>query len=687
MTVAVHELGMNLSDIPVMPSSPCYRPPSWPPPADWVVSEDAKGNAISRWSDKFWDFSVWIGKSAKLDFAGGGHGRRAPPLGPQNQHLMRLIATWMIWGHRGERSWQTLKNRFLAVRRILVLCDREGILASDLRRYPRVFDQVPGLYPSAAQARDTIVCLDRLLRAKDHIGFTLIDEAGISNLSMAIAASDDGDDDVEQTAYIPPRIWAYQVSRLRECLDDFHKHRRQIEDCFEFCVEAYAHNYGTLEASLLTKSSDPYLPFTEQGHKVPGARTGRQYHGRFELTAQRLGIAELLKRWVLPEKEGLSIKSLSTYVSLVQSAGLSYIANFTLQRKEEAGSLRADCLVWDEEPVLGRIAVICGETTKTDPDSDARWPTSPVVEVAVDAMKAVAKLRMRCAAANPEVNCSHADQANPYLFHSAFEPWSTVRKWKPYSTRPEVHSYQQLIGRFPRLLDREQLRITEEDLAKARMFTPNLSKDGKFDVGEVWPLAYHQLRRTGGINMFASGLVSESSVQVTLKHLTLAQSLYYGRNYSRLRFSEDVQGLALSARYEVMGRQIQALVSDRYISPLGEQRKQEILVNLIGTKDFKALVKAGTNGEVSFRETRLGGCTKTGHCDYGGVESVARCAGGDGDKPCRDGLFDKLKKLSAERQLANVDERLREAQPDSPRARALQAEGQALRNYLDVIRS
>ncbi|QWE94151.1 hypothetical protein [Cupriavidus sp. EM10] len=159
------------------------------------------------------------------------------------------------------------------------------------------------------------------------------------------------------------------------------------------------------------------------------------------------------------------------------------------------------------------------------------------------------------------------------------------------------------------------------------MFTPNLDKGGKFKVGETWPLAYHQLRRTGGINMFASGLLSDSSIQVIMKHLTLLQTRYYGQNHSRVRFNEDFESLTVTARYEVMARQIEALVKERYVSPLGDGRKREIVVNLVGNKEFNVLVKAGRNGEVSFRETRLGGCTKNGHCDYGGIESIVRCTG------------------------------------------------------------
>jgi hypothetical protein len=272
------------------------------------------------------------------------------------------------------------------------------------------------------------------------------------------------------------------------------------------------------------------------------------------------------------------------------------------------------------------------------------------------------------------------------LLHRAFEPWSTSESIE-YSILPNTVNYQELMQRYPRLFNLEQLRITEDDFSRARMFTPNLSKGGKFKVGAIWPLAYHQLRRTGAINMFASGLLSDSSIQMLMKHRVLLQAIYYGRNHTRLRFNEEVEGMTTQAKYEVMAKQILALASDRYVSPAGPQRKQEVVVNLIGPKDFKALVMAGKVGDVSFRENRLGGCAKQGHCDYGGIESVARCAGGDGGKPCPDVLYDRMKQSSIETQTESVELLLQSAEPDSRRERILQAEKQGLRNYLDVVRN
>lgn len=682
MNVPVMQLAFKVKDAPVGADCGSYRPPSWPPPNDWVVSEDAQGNALSRWDGDHWDFSAWAGTTFKLDFAGGRHGASAPVLGQENQSVLRLLATWMIWGTQGPRSWNYLRGNFNLLRRVLVLCDKEGIVAHELGRFPKVIDQISFLITNTQDRTTLLTNLDRLQRDKGVIGLAILDDQGLSRLVKAFAenASEDGS---EQTAYMPPRIWTYQATRLRECLDDFLEHKQQVTDCFNFCVDAYAHNFGSLEKAITTgkKGGATLLPFGAKQNR--GGRTNKINYGRFEKKAQEFGILELLRKWALSPSGKIDIKSFSLYWNLIQTTAVIYIANFSLQRKEEAASLRTDCLIWEEVPVIGKIAIIRGETTKTDPDSDARWPASPSVNVAVEAASIVSRLRMRCAAANPSLGCTDYDKLNPFLLHAGFEPWASKPWEKDYSIGIKVMSYGAFMTRFPRVFDTNILRITEEDLTKARMFTPNLDKGGAFKVGSVWPLALHQLRRTGGVNMFASGVMSDSSIQVIMKHLTLFQTSYYGRNHSRLRFNEEFEAISVTARYEVLAKQIETLVNDRYISPIGEHRKQEI-VNLIEVKDFKKLVKAGKRGEIAFRETRLGGCTKIGHCDYGGIESIARCAGGDGNKPCRDAIFDKSKRPSVERQLGHIERRIAEAQAHSPRERALHAEADGLRRFLDV---
>lgn len=564
----------------------------------------------------------------------------------------------------------SISANFHTLRPLVALCSRNGINAARLMRFPKVFEQVPGII-AASNYHNLITLLHRLYDARDVLGFTIVDQDGIKRLVAAAP-----NHEAVQTPYIPPRIWLYQVTRLRECLMDFHEHREQIEACFQFCLDAYVKRFGSLEAALVS-SKKGRGPFHSSNQK--------DYPGKFSDVASRFGIADILAKWVGAYQSNPDVRTFSNYFSVVTFAGLAYVCNFTLQRKEEVASLRTSCLLWEEDEKLGRVPIICGETTKTDRDSDARWVASPSVEVAIQALSTIARLRMTCDRANPAIQPTAADQRDPYLASTATEPWvnGSVR---PYNIRGRTKRFSELIDRVGVMLfDPEQMKITAEDLKLARRLTPNLPED-EFAVGKVWPLAWHQYRRTGAVNMFASGDISDSTIQQQMKHSSRLMSLYYGRNHGRLHLNKEVQAAVVMAMYQAQVEILKVVATDeRFMSPHAPARREAFAVNVLSAKDTKDLIGMAKRGLVAFREHRLGGCMKAGACEYGGIESVARCAGGDGDKPCTDVLYDRRKELQVRADMCRLDEEIKMLPPEHPRSNALVCERRAMENYLNVV--
>jgi hypothetical protein len=679
--ISLEQFGLAINSTQITPTFRSYRPPSWPPPRDWVVIEDAQGNPVSCWGDSIWRLYPWAGKAVCLNF-GDGSVTNTTSIDPENADLLRLLVTWRIWGPRGARTTSSLVNNFFTpMRKIISLCSREGILASNLTRFPAVMNQIAKeLSPSSFG--NVVVELHRLLDARQTLGFVLLDHHNLKRL-----AASRPEYNTEQTAYIPPRIWSYQVNRLRECLDDYLEHRQQVEDCFRFCLDAYAANYGSLTNALSTTTSTSKSPFMMSPYPDGGAQTGCIFYGHFAHTATRFGLSELFGRWVgLPNPQEMTkgIKLFTKYLSLVKNAGLAYLCNFSLMRIEESSLLRTDCLYVEHDAKFGPIPILCGNTTKTDPNSDARWPTSPSVQIAIDAMTSVARLRMGCAMNIPNVAPSIEDIANPFLYERSFEPWVGNKRLKQYSIRQHSRSYKSVINTFSLLFDEDALRITEEDIKVARLISPALDPE-EFQVGKPWPFAWHQLRRTGAVNMFASGLISDSSMQYLMKHSSRAMPLYYGQGHSRLCLNEETRILVVNAMYEVMGKEILNVLSERFVSPYGAERKDMIIVNLISEPDAKLFAASARKGELFFRSIRIGGCLKRGTCSYGGVESVSHCAGGDNGHPCVDVLYDKEKTESNRKMLQSVTRQLAAAPYGSPHYRSLEAEKRALENYFDVI--
>lgn len=670
------ELSLGIDSPLADPDAPNYHPPCWPPQHDWPVILDVAGQVVSHWGDAIWRLDPWAGKPVTLNFGDGSAKKHAAAIDPANANLLRTVIGWWLYGPNGARGYRGLKTRFDQMRRLFVLCSQEGILASELSQFPRVADRLPNIL-QASRAEEFLALLHELYERRDALGFTLLDRPGLARLAAAMP-----DHQKHQTPYIPPRIWHYQITRLRECLDDFLTHRDQVEGCFRFCLAAYRRNSANLQGKTRPRS---FYPFQWPSDGINGKLTGLQYYGPFIHTAHRFGTAELFSRWLGVSDNEIRVQTLSRYLTLVSRAGLSYLLNFSLMRVEEAWGLRADCLQIERDPQFGDIYVLRGRTTKTMSDAEALWVTSPSASVAVEVMRTVADLRAECSFP-PDVGSEPVDSSKHYLLDYMLEPWGTKFTKINRALRPSIPSYSQVLQSFDKLFDPEQLRITQEDFELARLVTPTLTDE--FTVGKIWPLAWHQLRRTGAVNMQASGLVSDASLQFQLKHVARAMSLYYGQNHSRVRMEEKAHNYYVRTMYETLGRQLQQLTSNRFVSPHGEKRKSEI-VRLISAADAKKAINLAKKGTVAHRPILLGICTNRTLCPYGGIDNIARCGGGDTPvepKPCADVLYDLEQLNEVEELEAVLDERLATANVNSPLRASLEAQKRSVENYRNVIR-
>lgn len=686
MTTNFAYLGLAIESPVVTPDSINFRPKTWPPADDFPIVIDAEGQVISRYSDQLWNLNPWVRRARILNFGDGPPAPRTPCITPENASLLRQVTAWWLYGPAAVRNAITLSHRFYLIRSLFVHCSNYGISGSDLYRYPAIVDEfISKIQPSGGSLMLSL--LHALYEQRQQLGFTLLEKEGLTRLEAALP-----DHDKRQTAYVPPRIWAYQVNRLRLFLEDFHQHRVQIEACFHFCLDAYTKNTGSLAESCRVGRNKTWGPFWDRSG-YNGSRSGRQYYGAFLKTAQQFGIDALLMRWITRTNKGsnrLSVRSFSSYFSMVGYAGMAYILNFSLMRIDEGWSLRADCLETENDPRFGTMCTLRGRTSKSVNDTDARWPTSSEVKLAVDAMSCISRLRMICAEANPDVPTTSEDIRNPNLVVRQYEPWGTCNAddlMRPLSVRPTPLNYAQVLDTYPKLLCLNELQLREEDLHIARLVNPTLNNK-KFILGHSWPLAWHQLRRTGAVNMQASGLVSDASLQYLLKHASRTMSLYYGQGYSNLNLNDEARGLYIRTMYEVLGKEITSLFSDRFVSPHGDKRKAEIL-GLIAPTDTKKLDALARAGRISYRETLLGGCTKRGPCPYGGVDNIVHCAGADADNAnaCANVLYDR-KRTAEIRQLGTIiQSQISEAKKGSPYRESLEAQDRAVRKALHVISS
>jgi hypothetical protein len=527
------------------------------------------------------------------------------------------------------------------------------------------------LTPSSAGK--ALALLHGIHELRDKLGFTILDREGLRRLEAALPEYES-----RQTPYIPPRIWNYQVTRLRRLLEDHNSYHSNVERLYLFCLDLYRQLYGTVASACAKRGSSPTAVFGGTGSN------GRNI-GPFAAHADRFGVADLLHRWCNDDWPKIGVRALNVWLDAVGAAAITYLANFSLMRIEEVCSLRTDCLTIDNDDQFGPIYILSGETTKTIPDDDARWITAPSARIAVEAATAVARMRMIATCQNPRVTVSKDEHENPYLFCRGHEPWSNSSRQylDNTSTRRSPNNYETNLDGVPKLFAAEALRITQSDLSIARLITPSLDTD-RFAVGKLWPFANHQLRRTGAVNMQASGLVSDASLQYQLKHASRACSLYYGQGRSRLRLNDAAQQEFVRTMYEILSKELAQLFTDRFVSPLGAEHKREKL-KFIDPRDSKMLTAAAKSGRVSYRETLLGGCLKPGPCPFGGIDNIVRCGGGDSGKPCADALYDREKRPRIVRLGVLIADKLSDTPDDSPLRESLLAQQRSLENALDAL--
>lgn len=674
--VDLSQLGLGITVPFVGTDWECYRPPSWPPPRDWPWVTDKFGTVISRYGDPILDLSSWTNKRSIINFGDGRKLRSTSVvIDPANADLLRLLVAWRGWGERSVKAVRTLMTVAEHFKTLITVCSQCGILASDLSRFPGVIEKVAKALTASTYSH-AIGEFERARDARDLLGFELLSKEALTRLKEL-----QPDHDPEQAEYIPTRIWTYIVNRVAEVMKDYADNQDAIEACLTFCVSAYRRNHRPEK----NRSIPPFTTKRGRVCELPHA----SFLGPFELTAEKFGVKNIVKKWVRDDdKKKLGISDFSKYLSLVQHAALVDIMAFTLMRRDEATFLRWNCLSWHDDPVFGRIPLIQGETTKTDPDDTALWIASPSVEPSISALQSIAKVQLSAIGL-------WSDGDNPVLQTSALMPWNqSIKNGNSKSlARGRVRSLSELVMKdYHLLFNPQQLTITEDDLKIALAVSPTLNRE-RFQVGKPWIPAWHQLRRTGAVNMFASGDISDSSVQLQMKHLTRAQPLYYGRGNTALHLNNDVRVLLVNAQYEATGRELAAMQTDRFISPHGDTHKLRLLapandgcpVDLISESDAKHYEKVFREHRIGGRLTVLGACMNNGQCDGDCVSSVGDCSGGDGKAACAFVLLDLTRRAPNQKRLEAVRLDLVQTPPNTPRHRYLQQEERGLENYFVYI--
>lgn len=638
--------------------------PQFPPSDDFPVCISKRGVILARFKDDCWPMQEWLGKVFTFRFGRESTSKVSPWLSEKESYFFKLIVVLMMWVAPGGLTPSTLQSRYGKLRKLFKFCAENGISVAELYKFPHLVSSFTS--QSLPYVSQFVSPLRSIYNYQDVLGFKILNLRQIGELFLAGKARKS-----RQTPYIPSRISQAHLLRALELMNDYNAHATAFENLYAYVWGAYVDNNG----AAVNWCGKLICPFNKSAIG-PGA----VYYGAFVKAAERFGVKDVLFKWMSRRPGGcpkIDLITLSSFLSCVVLAGSTCISSLSAMRKEEINKLRIDCFE-ARETDLGTVCYLSGETTKSIKDDDARWVTCQDTLKAVSAMASIAKLRMTAAI---ELGVDHsADEVNnPYLICRAYEPWS--KEWgKDRSVQTGLRkaiSASSFYKNCPILFLPNDTVITKEDFEEALKVNPDLNIK-RFAVGERWPFAFHQFRRTLMVNASLSRLVSPQSMQYQLKHLYLSMQMYYGQNHSGLAFDSKAKEEFIETSYEMMAYRIGELKSPKFVSTISALHKERAISYYEG-KTVKQLTKMARLGAMSVKETIMGICLNTEPCEFGSADFVLGCNECTSGLACKDNL-PLIKK---------VDDRLKSqldsTKEDSPRKDALRVQYEFTQKLINVV--
>ncbi|MDP2524308.1 hypothetical protein Q8W30_17220 [Neptunomonas phycophila] len=422
--------------------------------------------------------------------------------------------------------------------------------------------------------------------------------------------------DSVQTLLIPSDIYQSVLKKTIEDLDCFLRHEKAIK--LVFSLRGLARDKGvTLDRSL-----------------VPTATRGQdmriQYYWK-KLLRENMDVSTALKELY---KAGIS-KS-ESWVGLVENLKrwqlrcAILISAFTGMRKSELLAIPLNGLkTINTENSL--IPVVWSTTTKLEANGAPRftkWVTCSAVEAAFKVAKIITEGALEWSGHRRIMDIQ--EQEIP-LFLSIEHGKSGIphRQFRFTTTTFCLkHINEDLYSK--------ELKVTDKDVAEISWFLYGDGVPEAIKVGKVWPLTFHQFRRSMTVYAAASGMVSYPVLKAQLKHISMVMTVYYSDSNSRAIniLGDDAEIKSLRAEWSDAKARVEAdsiytlLESDQPLEGIAGRRlkAQKDRNELPHFFESRASTKqAVKKGKFRYRPTLVGGCISVAACNKGAGVLASAC--------------------------------------------------------------
>lgn len=560
----------------------------------FVVSRLKDGTIVSTYGDSVWDFSIYHPekKLNKLHFKYwkvGGTTRQREQLIGEIKHILFLII-WMR--NKTPLSNGTLRNYLTVMHALAKYAEDESLKIKDIIGRQ---DLLLGFLRrnSSGWLIETLSSLIRLL-VQVNTGESKIHVSVVGNETLKLLYKNNRQyrETLKQHAPIPTRIYSNIITNLLEYLENWEKVADEhIDLVLECCrTRVMRGRRYTYPSNLKTKASKALIEF------------------------------------ITTQTSDFKLKQISAALSIIQLISKLIIQIFTGMRDEEAQSLTFNCLKTTTSN--GQIHyVIEGRTTKFNHGKVQRtkWVTNLEGARAIQAAQKVAEAIYNSQGITLVEIMKLSDNAPLFISNSYMGISGKIIR-TDHAGFGIGNLYLSMFEKLNYLIP----NIEEQDLYELEQLDPHRAwrSEEKFQIGARWSLTTHQLRRSLALYAHRSGLVSIPSLRRQLQHITSEMTSYYtkGSSFAKDFFNNDkkhfgydwqnsqFESASLSYIFNVLlSKDVLFGGHAHWVEHTLKDKNGEVLINREETMNrFK-------KGEISYKETIVGGCTKVGACNQKAV--------------------------------------------------------------------
>lgn len=595
------------------PLEEVYESADTQPKPDFVVSRKKNGDSLSFYSDEIWDFTSYSASGRRLvlyffRWCGGSPTERQRKLVNEWKFFLFCI----IWLRSGSPlSIGTINNYSNQLKALTKYCSDRGI--DSMREVLSNEDKLSSfnaLDATVHKCELTVSILRHLFKlGKNITGLNIPKNSSFSRLNSAI---DHHNKYIrQQHPPIPSKIFSELLKKLQKEIEDFFSVSTSIFSLAREC--ALDPTYG-------------------RGWKYETERADRLKIPR-SATFEEALISHNLKTYFIEKGLVPSTLGLTRALSEVQTVCTLIIKAYSGMRDGECNLLKVNCLnvVIENEK---KHYIINGYVTKNNHGipAPAKWVTNSQASIAIECAKSIAITIYE----NSQLPHAKINSDDRFLFVSAAYLLSLVGE-QDYINTGKIYTPKRLyLSAYKSLMERVTPIIDEDSIIEVEKIDPwrEWRSKKEFAIGNFWPLTGHQLRRSLALYASRSGLVSLPSLRRQLQHLTEEMTRYYASgstfavNFigdSKLHFGVEYQ--KSQSESQALSYLVNVLLSNddllgahgAWLNVDGEKNRRALVTNREQTLEkFK-------KGQLSYKETVLGGCTKAGACDKKALRWFPAC--------------------------------------------------------------